>query len=162
MAISYTYSLGLLNSPTSPTVTLFCADKPSAPIMPLVTWKDINRLVLNWVPPGDNGSSILGYQLYMKLFTDPTYVVVYDGSSKPSNTFTTISTYLGNPLAITSYSFQLYAINIVGVSAASPVLTVQINDTASLQYSILSGAGLSSFPANTYVNIALQVNSLLI
>jgi hypothetical protein len=162
MDISYTYSLGLQISPTSPTVTLYCADKPSAPTIPLVAWKDINRIVLNWTPPNDNGSPILGYQLYMKLSTDPTYVLAYDGSAEPSQTYTTISTYLNNPLTIASYSFQLYAINIVGISAASPVLTVQINDTASPQYSIPSGSGLSSFPANTYENIVLQVIDLFI
>ena len=156
--ISYVYSLGLNTSPDSPVVTFYCADTPSAPAIPIVLWSDINRIVINWSSPVNNGSPILGYELYMKLSTDTSFVLVYDGSKEPSQTYSSMSTYLNNPLIIASYSFQVYAMNIVGKSPASPILTININDTASPSFSVLSGSGLNSFPANTYQNIDLQVN----
>lgn len=94
----------------------------------------------------------------MKTVTDTEYTIIYDGSKFPSVTYATISKYKDLPLTITTYMFQVYAMNIVGTSVASPVLSITIDNTAYAGNSLLSGSALSSFPANRLVNLNLQVN----
>jgi hypothetical protein len=139
-------------------VSYYCASLPSPPDLPIVWWKDINRIIINWSQPATGGSPILGYILKMKLVSESDYITVYDGSEHPSITYATISEYKNNPLTTTGYTFQVYAINLVGISLASPALTVNIEVTASASNSIITGAFQIPFPANHLVDINIQVN----
>jgi hypothetical protein len=157
MNVSYKYITGQGHSEFSAIVSFYCASTPSEPSLPIVWWKDINRIIINWNQPMSGGSPILGYVLMMKLATESDYITIYDGSQSPSVTYATISKYKNNPLTTTSYMFQLFAMNLVGTSGASPVLTVTISNTASATTSILSGEFLNPFPANRLVDINIQL-----
>lgn len=61
-------------------VTLYCASEPAAPEAPASLVAEQELIQVSWELPSDNGgSSVLGFQLFMKLDSDPDYTMVYDG-----------------------------------------------------------------------------------
>jgi hypothetical protein len=130
--------------------------------MPTVLWNDINQIILSWTLPSDNGGSpIIGYQLYMKKTTESTFIQIYDGSYKPATTFYTIKTYNNSPLSSVNYDFQLLALNIIGNSGFSPILTILAQNLPYGPNCQVSGTALSSFPSNTNVSLNVKVKLFL-
>lgn len=48
-------------SELSPAVTFLCANAPSPPSTPTATLTTQDLIIVEWVPPTDGGSPILGY-----------------------------------------------------------------------------------------------------
>lgn len=119
---------------------------------PSILINDINRIVLTWNPPSDDGGSpILGYYIKMKKNSESEYITVYDGSNILTHT-ATIYEYNNNELEYTTYDFQIFAINIIVAlfdnsftenSDNSPSFSVTISNSPYYSNCILSGNGLT-------------------
>lgn len=61
-------------------ITFFCASAPEPPAAPTFIIAEQELIQVAWELPVDNGgSSVLGFQLYMKRDTDSDFTLVYDG-----------------------------------------------------------------------------------
>ena len=158
LTISYSFTTSTDTSSLSPKVTFYCASIPAAPNIPQILWNDISQIILSWSQPIDNGGSpIIGYQIYMKKSSESTFLLIYDGSYNPATTFLTIKTYNGSSLSNANYDFKLLCLNIVGMSSFTPVLTLMVQNLPLAANCLVSGSGLSTFPANTNVTINVMV-----
>lgn len=83
MDVYLRYYIGAAFSFWSISVTMICADVPSPPAAPTLTLGTIDLIIVDWLPPSDGGSAVLGYKLYMSLSGLATYSLVYDGSQDP-------------------------------------------------------------------------------
>jgi len=152
--ISYRYKTSGDVSEYSNPISFFCADVPGKISTFNYLLADTSKIILTWESPNDNGGSpILGYYIKMKESSESTFSVVYDGSNYLTTT-TTISSYNNNNLQLTTYNFQIFAINIIAAlfktdftddANNSPTLDITLQNIPYYSYCILSGDGLSSF-----------------
>ena len=108
---------------------------------------------MSWELPSDNGgSSVLGFQLEMKRDAPGTeYIMVYDGQEDPTlKEFSTIIDSESNPLVAEPYFMRVRARNIVGFSAYSDTVTLDLAMKTSHALSVVTGTGVvESFGAVT-------------
>ena len=152
--ISYRYKTSGDISEYSNPISFFCADVPGKINTFTNLLADTSKIILTWEPPDDNGGSpILGYYIKMRETGESSFSVVYDGSNYLTTT-TTISSYNNNNLQLTTYHFQIFAINIIAAlfktdftddENNSPLLSIVLQNIPHYSYCILSGDGLSSF-----------------
>ena len=88
----------------------------------------------------------------MKRPSEITYQLVYDGGNSSIVRRAVVTSYNSAPLQNTAYYFVVKAINWVGSSEDSAILTVNIQLPISASKSIVSGSGIFS--------IASMVNSI--
>ena len=76
-------------------------------MMPSSIIAEQELIQISWELPSDNGgSSVLGFQLYMKRDTDSAYTMLYDGQEDSTiKSFSTTTDAEMNPLVAASYLF---------------------------------------------------------
>lgn len=138
--ISYMYSIGADNSLFSPEISFYCASLPDPPLVPNLIWKDPSRVKINWFPSLTGGSTILGYLVYMKLSTDSSTTLIYDGSFDPNTNYLTINSF-NNAALLTDviYQISIRARNIVGIGGYSATLNFVLGNYPSSINSVING-----------------------
>jgi hypothetical protein len=91
---------------------------------------------VSWVPPANNGAPITGYQLWMSQESEPS-VMIFDGSYRADILTYTVTTGITKSF---NYNFYVVAINAVGVSPNSQVLTsfAAVVPSAPLNFNVTS------------------------
>lgn len=134
------YSIAAEESLYSPEITFYCASLPDPPLIPSLIWKDQSRIKTNWFPGKTGGSTILGYLVYMKLSTEATTTLIYDGSYDPNTNYLTISSLNSAALQQNGvYQISVRARNIVGIGGYSAVLSVALGNYPSSLNCVISG-----------------------
>ena len=134
------YSIGAEESLYSPQISFYCASLPGSNSVPNLIWKDPSRIRINWFPGEDGGSTILGYLAYMKLSTDASPTLIYDGSYDPNTNYLTITSFNGVALQTNViYQINVRAMNIVGIGGYSAALNVPLGNYPSSMNSLISG-----------------------
>lgn len=113
-------------SELSDVLTLYVAAKPSAPAAPVEQSiftddysSELMSITVGWSEPAGNGAPITGYKLFMAEMSQA-YQLVFDGSNRADIQSYTVVNGVKKTL---SYHFKIVAINNVGESAFSAVLT---------------------------------------
>jgi len=157
------YSIGPDSSKYSPEITFYCASLPDPPTTPNLIWKDPSRIKINWSPGDNGGSSILGYIVYMKLSTDSSYLITYDGSTDPNTNYLTISSYNNQALVPNVYyQISIRAKNIVGFGAYSGVLSIILGNFPSSLNSSISGLSqlYSGYISTVKIKVIIIFNNI--
>lgn len=111
--------------PISDVSTFIAAVVPNAPAVPTLSNSYLEdssyaSLEIKWVEPPTGGSAIIGYRLYMSRSDESNYVKIFDGMNRPD-----ITSYVSKGRIIGyTYNYKITAINAVGESLYSPILSV--------------------------------------
>ncbi len=150
------YTIAAEESLYSTEISFYCASLPDAPLIPNLIWKDQSRIKINWFPGETGGTTILGYLVYMKLSTDATTTLIYDGSYDPNTNYLTISSYNGAALQLSVvYQISVRATNIIGIGGYSAVLSVTLGNYPSSLNSVVTG--LTQLFSGYVSNVNLKV-----
>lgn len=135
-------------SELSDVLTLYVAGKPSAPAAPIETqiftddYESIQMsITVSWAAPAGNGAPITGFKLYMAEMSQ-SFQLVFDGTNRSDILTHTIVNDVKKTL---SYHFKVAAINNVGQSDFSPVLTsfIAVVPTAPVDFKYTTSAASS-------------------
>jgi hypothetical protein len=139
-------------------VTMYCANFPHPAAAPTLILANMDIIQIEWTLPGDTGgSSILGFFLYMKASSDPSYTLVLDAGENPTITsYQTTKSALGVVITPDDYSFAFTSRNIVGTSAMSPALVVTVPYRTSSSLSAISGSGLVTGFGGVTSSVSIQ------
>ena len=113
---------------------------------------------MSWELPMDNGgSSVLGFQLEMKLDSEADYTLAYDGQEDPTvKTWSTTLDALGNTLVAATYTLRVRSRNIVGFSEYSDDLSVTLEMKTDHALGVISGAGIDSISGYVTTSVSVQ------
>ena len=128
---------------------------------PSVLLNTIDKLMIEWDPPSDDGGSpIIGYLIKMKPQSHSEYLTVYNGQHDPSTRMLTLTTFNSSALAIGAYNLQLVSYNWVGEGLPSSELTVFVISNTSPSLSSLQGTGIARFSAQDTVYVELTARAV--
>ncbi len=148
MKVYLQYYSGGVASGYSVPVSMMCANVPNAPAIPTILIKNLDQIVIEWTPPSsDGGSPILGYQVDMRKDSDASYTQIYNGSENPGARQLEVSEYNSAALEVTTYHFRVRALNWIGASTESPILSVIISTETNPTNSVVSGSGIGTIEA---------------
>jgi hypothetical protein len=63
--LAFTDGSGVESDASAP-VTMICADVPESPAAPVLLLGSLDLILIEWEPPADGGSPILGYEILMR------------------------------------------------------------------------------------------------
>lgn len=129
----------------SATLTVMCASVPNAPATPTLTLGTLDIIIVDWLPPADDGgSAVLGYTVLMKRVGEVSYETVYDGSEDPTTLQQSLTDFNGAILIPGDYQIIVIANNWVGEGAQSSFLVVTLPYLTSAELTTVSGNGITN------------------
>ena len=153
----YNYTTLTDSSANSPKRSLYCAPLPAPPITLEVIQQDISKIILKWSISPTGALPILGYKLYGKKNTEPSFGLSYDGSTINNITEVTVTMVNGLAISVADYTFEVSSINLVGESATRTSVAVSAVNLPSSTNTTASGTGIANYKANSDESIVIQV-----